>query len=80
MSEETKVKPLPGVHPIYEHEWSVYPEIVRVLMRDGKVVNYYLPAEQPKPILGKWLDHFNKTCQVGYPTTKPRVKRLGRWK
>ena len=72
---ETRVMPLPKVTGIWEHDFSTYPDIVRVPMSDGKVVNYYRDIDQPAPVLGKLLDHYNLTCQVGY---KSRVKRLGR--
>lgn len=80
--EDKQVHPIPDVFGIWEHDWSVYPDVIRVPMRDGHVVDYFKPVEQPAPILGIWLDHFAKTCQVGgYKyKEKGRGKRLGRIK
>ena len=80
MKEMIQVLPFPKVHPIWEHEWSVYPDIVRVPMSDGQVLNYYRVVEQPAPILGKALDHFNETCEIGYKAKEPRRKRVDRRK
>ena len=61
-----QVLPLPKVKGIWERESSVYPDVIRVPMADGRVINYFRDVEQPAPILGKWLDHYGKTCQIGY--------------
>lgn len=80
MNERIQVLPFPKVHPIWEHDWSVYPDIIRVPMSDGRVLNYYRVIEQPAPILGKLLDHFEKTYLVGYQAKEPRKTRIERRK
>jgi hypothetical protein len=57
--------PFPVVHPVYEHDWSEYPEKIRVPMDDGKVVDYRMVIQQPAPLFKDALDKFTETC-VGY--------------
>lgn len=54
MSEARKtirIMPMPVVHPRWEHDYSQYPETVKISMSDGKIKTYRLVIEQPKPIL-----------------------------
>lgn len=64
-------EPLPMVLPIWEHEWSVYPDVVRVSMENGKVIDYRCEIKQPRPILKGMLDRFTETC-VGYRAKRRR--------
>ena len=73
---EIQVLPLPTVRGIWEHDFSIYPDIVRIPMSDGKVVNYYREVDQPAPVFRKWLDHYNETCQVGYQRQEKRRRRM----
>ena len=49
MSEKGFVHPLADVTPIWEHDFSVYPDIIRVAMDDGRVVNYCIDVQMPNP-------------------------------
>ena len=44
-----RILPLPKVTGIWQHEFSKYPDIVRVPMSDGKVIRYVLEVSQPRP-------------------------------
>ena len=63
--------PLPMVLPIWENDWSVFPDVVRVSMEDGHVLNYRLEVSQPKQVLKDKLDQFTQTC-VGYRAKRRR--------
>ena len=63
--------PLPMVLPIWENDWSVFPDVVRVSMEDGHVLNYRLEVSQPKPVFRDKLDQFTQTC-VGYRAKRRR--------
>jgi len=74
-----QINPIPDVFPVHEHDWSVYPDKVRVLMKNGVVVDYYRAVEQPAPVLKGMLDSFSRTCFGGYKyKEKGRGKRSGR--
>jgi hypothetical protein len=64
-------KPLPMVLPIWEHDWSEFPDVVRVSMEDGHVINYRREISQPKPVFKEMLDRFTTTC-VGYRAKRRR--------
>ena len=68
--------PLVDVVPIFEHDFSVYPDGVRIAMEDGKVINYWKDVELPAPVFRQALDHYNETCQIGY--RRPEEKRRRR--
>lgn len=59
-----RVNPLPIVLPKHEHSWSKYPDIVRVSMEDGKVINYRIEVQQPAPVFREQLDRFSE--MIGY--------------
>ena len=63
MSE--RVEPFAIVHPVFEHDWSKYPDKVRVAMPDGKVVDYRIDVPMPAPVFKEKLDRFTEMC-VGY--------------
>ena len=46
---EVRVLPLPKVTGIWEHEYSKYPDRIRIPMSDGKVINYTIDIEMPHP-------------------------------
>ena len=46
---EIRVLPLPKVTGVYEHEFSKYPDRIRVPMSDGTVVTYTISVEMPHP-------------------------------
>ena len=47
---EVRVLPLPKVTGVYEHEFSKYPDRIRVPMSDGKVVTYALRSHTPQTV------------------------------
>lgn len=53
MSEEREVrqaKPLnPRIAFSHDHEWSIYPDTIRIPMDDGHVETYVHLTEQPHP-------------------------------
>lgn len=46
---ETRVLPLPKVTGLYEHDYSKYPERIRVPMSDGRVITYNIENDLPHP-------------------------------
>lgn len=44
-----RIMPMPVVHPVWEHDDSEYPEVVKVSMANGKIRTYRLETEQPAP-------------------------------
>lgn len=77
MSERTET--LPIACAVYEHDWSDYPDKVRVSMKDGQVIDYRREITQPAPIFKAMLDKFTETCVGGYKyKTKGLGKRTGR--
>ena len=46
---EIRVLPLPTVTGIWRHDFSKYPEEIRVPMSDGKVIRYHIDVEMPHP-------------------------------
>lgn len=43
--------------PVYgEQDYGGYPEMIRVAMSDGKIVNYVIHIEQPHPAVKKSID------------------------
>lgn len=47
--KEGQISPIPDVFPVWEHDWSDYPDMIRVAMADGNVVNYRIDVELPHP-------------------------------
>ena len=51
-----RVLPLPKITGGWEHDWSTYPDFVRIPMSDGSVRTYRREVEQPHPQCRKTLD------------------------
>ena len=52
-----QIKPLHNaVAPIWEHDTSDYPDVVKVAMADGHVITYQRVIEQPHPNCLKAID------------------------
>ena len=64
--------PMPIALPIWEHDWSDYPDRVRVSMENGKVIDYVREIKQPAPVFKDALDRFTVTC-VGF-RSKRRIR------
>ena len=63
MSE--RVEPMVDVNAIWERETSVYPDIIRISMRDGRVVCYRLDVEQPHPSFLTAMELLER-LEIGY--------------
>ena len=48
---KTRPEILDRVVPIYEHEYSVLPDRIRVLFSDGRTMNYDIHMDQPAPVI-----------------------------
>ena len=64
-----RILPLPKVTWIWQHDFSKYPDIVRVPMSDGKVITYRIDIEQPHPKFTAAMDSLERMV-VGYHTKK----------
>ena len=53
------------VVPIYEHDYSVLPEKIRVLFADGRTMVYDIHTEQPAPVIIKNIRIIRK-WKTGY--------------
>ena len=61
------------VVPIYEHDYSVLPEKVRVLFTDGRTMVYDIHIDQPAPVIVQNIKMIRKWKQ-GY-VNQPRRRR-----
>ena len=68
---EIRVLPLPKVTGIWRHEFSRYPDMVKVPMSDGRVISYVIDVDQPAPVLRDSLERFHKMC-IGYQAEKEK--------
>ena len=66
-------KPLNEVAAYYDHQMSVYPDMIRVSFEDGNTAVYELRAEQPHPIIVENINIIRKWKQ-GY-VNQPRRRR-----
>lgn len=48
---KTRPEILDKVVPIYEHEYSVLPDRIRVLFADGRTMIYDIHMDQPAPVI-----------------------------
>lgn len=60
-----QIKPLGTGAPIWEHDSSEYPDLMRMPMEDGNVKNYRLEIEQPEPSFLKAMDLISKLPVYG---------------
>lgn len=72
---KTRPKILDKVVPIYEHEYSVLPDRIRVLFSDGRTMIYDIHMDQPAPVIVQNIKLIRKMKQ-GY-VNKP-LRRRGR--
>lgn len=77
MSEKSlPVKPLASVNAVWEHDWSEYPDLIRVPMEDGKVVTYRIDTKQPHPQFLSAMDLLKKLpVYGGYQYREPEKKK-----
>ena len=67
-----RILPLPKITGVWRHEFSRYPDMVKVPMSDGKVVRYVIDVEQPGPVLRDGLEKFDEV--IGYERKESRSK------
>ena len=72
---KTRPEILDKVVPIYEHEYSVLPDRIRVLFSDGRTMIYDIHMDQPAPVIVQNIKLIRKMKQ-GY-VNKP-LRRRGR--
>ena len=58
------------VVPIYEHDYSVLPEKIRVLFKDGRTMIYDIHIDQPAPVIIENIKIIRR--MTGYEAPKPR--------
>lgn len=66
-------KALDKVVPIYDHDYSVLPDHIRVLFSDGKTAVYDIHLTQPAPVIVQNIKMIRKWKQ-GY-VNQPRRRR-----
>lgn len=62
------------VVPIYEHDYSVLPERIRVLFKDGRTMVYDIHMDQPSPVIVQNIKLIRKMKQ-GYVNQPARRRR-----
>ena len=62
------------VVPIYEHDYSVLPEKIRVLFMDGRTMIYDIHIDQPAPVIVQNIRLIRKMKQ-GYVNQPARRRR-----
>ena len=67
-------KILGKVVPIYEHDYSVLPERIRVLFDDGRTMVYDIHTDQPAPVIVQNIKLIRKMKQ-GYVNKPARRRR-----
>ena len=61
---EIRVLPLPKVTGVWKYDSSKYPDVIKVPMSDGSVINYRIDMPLPAPVFREKLDRFNEV--IGY--------------
>ena len=64
------------VVPIYDHDYSVLPDRIRVLFSDGRTMIYDIHTDQPAPVIVQNIRLMRKWKQgyVNQPTRRRRRK------
>lgn len=73
---KTRPKILEKVVPIYEHDYSVLPDRIRVLFDDGRTMVYDIHTDQPAPVIVQNIKLIRKMKQ-GYVNQPNRRRRRG---
>ena len=79
--EHNKPTILPKPVPSYEHDFSEYPELIRVSFSDGSTAVYQLRTEQPHPLVLKNIEIMRETernIKQGYVNNPERRRRRRR--
>lgn len=62
------------VVPIYEHDYSVLPEKIRVLFKDGRTMIYDIHTDQPAPVIVQNIKMIRRMKQ-GYVNQPARRRK-----
>ena len=75
-----RIEPLIRVNAVWERECSDYPDVIKVPMKDGHVIEYRIDRQQPHPNLMKAIDiiRLMNDCTVG--GYKPKTDKWRRRK
>ena len=71
---KTRPEILGKVVPIYEHDYSVLPDRIRVLFSDGRTAVYDIHMDQPAPVIVQNIKLIRKMKQ-GYVNQPARRRR-----
>ena len=71
---KTRPEIMGKVVPIYEHDYSVLPEKIRVLFADGRTMVYDIHIDQPAPVIVENIQIIRKWKQ-GYVNNPARRRR-----
>lgn len=74
LMENNRPTILPKPMPMYEHDFSEYPEMIRVSFSDGSTAVYELRTEQPHPVIIENVRIIRKWKQ-GYINQPERRRR-----
>lgn len=73
-----KIEPLVRVGAVWERESSEYPDVIKVPMKDGHVIEYRIDQQLPHPSLMKAVDIIrimNDSTVGGYKFKERRRRR-----
>ena len=66
---EIRVMPLPDVCGKWLHDSSKYPDVIKIPMRDGKVIRYRIDIDQPHPQLLEAIENIRNMKRAGDAAT-----------
>lgn len=62
---EIRVRPLPKVTGVWDHDVSRYPDRIRIPMSDGKVVTYHIDVAMPHPCFEAAMKNLSNMKRAG---------------
>ena len=65
---------LPKLMPVYEYDYSEYPELIRISFSDGTTAVYELRTDQPHPVIMENIKIIRK-WKTGYVNQPARRRR-----
>ena len=74
--KEQRPEILPKPMPVYQHDFSEYPEMIRVSFSDGSTAVYELRTDQPHPVIIENIKIIRK-WKTGY-VNQPEIRRRRR--
>ena len=61
---EIRVMPLPKVTGVWDHDFSKYPDRIRIPMSDGRVITYHIDVEMPHPCLEAAIKNIERMAET----------------